>query len=518
MARIWMEGFEDGLPHGQYLEGSPGSNHINELSFSTFPSGAAAATGVIQLGAGRNEYSDKSLKINQHSSPAPKVTKTLATAKDEVYFRIYVKHEKVQSGTLYDAQEVVWFLDEAGNRIFSLYNANVSGPTDWALYVKTGGSYSKVVDYSFAANTWIKLEVYIKIGNGTGAYNIKINDVSVASNSGDNTGTSNLKSIGFGQYVTMVGGDNAFYFDDIALNDTAGTINNTWCGDGTIVALRPKGAGNYSQWDKSQGWTLAEASTTTTALMITSHGLANNDVIYNVTRDAYRIVTKTNDNELAVSAITGQVAGDVIVAFTNIATIEAGAGTSTSKVVISGHTLESYDCLVNTSRSNAIRRAIYIDGTSVFNSYAGNVEYPGSTVTSQASGDSIKTFKVKFYAISDHYKAVNTVNPNPQYANIQSDTSDDIDTFDMQELVADKSVPSNAGIIAASLNIYAKEKGAGSQVKPVLRISGTDYEGGAIALTSGTKEYQTVYDVSPATSEQWTIGVIDALEAGVKVV
>jgi hypothetical protein len=121
-------------------------------------------------------------------------------------------------------------------------------------------------------------------------------------------------------------------------------------------------------------------------------------------------------------------------------------------------------------------------------------------------------------AITDHYKAVMTTNPNPQYSNIQSGTSGHVDTFDMEELVADLGVPANAGVIAASLNIYAKEKGAGSQFYPVIRTGGADYRGAEVDMTSGTLEYQCIFEDNPDTVDTWELAEIDALEAGVEVV
>jgi len=187
-------------------------------------------------------------------------------------------------------------------------------------------------------------------------------------------------------------------------------------------------------------------------------------------------------------------------------------------VKISGHTLESYDVFVNETRSNAIRRVIYVSSSDCYNYFLENTDYTGSTVSSQTSGDSIKTFKVKQYPISDHWKAIANTQPNPQYSNIQSSTIDQKETFDMEKLVDDKGALPSTKIIAVSHNTYVKEKGAGSQYNPVFRIGSTDYEGDTITLTDNTYEYQQIHEVSPATSDQWDLTEVDALEAGLKVV
>lgn len=41
------------------------------------------------------------------------------------------------------------------------------------------------------------------------------------------------------------GSDNDY--DDIAMNDTTGTEDNSWCGDGRVIPLRPNGAGDSTQ-------------------------------------------------------------------------------------------------------------------------------------------------------------------------------------------------------------------------------------------------------------------------------
>lgn len=516
MARVWMEGFEDGIPHGHYIEGTPNTPFISGLSYTsgyadTFPT-------YITISTGRNAYSARCMKINNLSGGTFSnvvAVKTLSSALSELYFRTWFKHGITETNS--DTNDVIWLETSGTTRLIGIFS---NGLESFSVKVNIGGSYASVGNFVIPANTWAKLEIYLKVDSSTGAYEVRLNNASIYSDTGVNTGSTAVALIKMGCGASS--GTNVtkydLFYDDIAINDTTGAKNNTWCGDGTIVGLKPKASGNYSDWSTSQGWALAENGTTTTNIEITGHGLATDDVIYNATKGVYRLVTKVDDNNLTVSSVTDQAENDIIVGFAYAATITAGSGTSTSKVVLSGHTLESYEVFVNASRSNAIRRAIYISGTSVFNAFTNNADYPGSTVTSQASGDSIKTFKVKYFPITDHYKAVYSAIPNPIYSNIQSGTSGQKDTFDMEELVADKSVPANAGIIAVSHNTYAKEKGAGSQYNPLFRISSSDYTGDAITLISGTLEYQQIYEDSPATSTTWSLSEVDSLEAGVKVV
>jgi hypothetical protein len=363
-------------------------------------------------------------------------------------------------------------------------------------------------------NAWYKLDIYFKINETIGAYEVKLDNISIKSESSINTGTLNISRIYLGPKFDTTNSFLQVDFDDVALNNTTGVVNNSWCGDGSIIGLFPKSDGYAAQWNNSEGFAVAESGTNTTTIKITGHGLSTNDVIYNKTRNQYRIVTVTDANTLTVSSVTSQAQNDEIVAFAYVSTITAGIGTTSSLVVISGHTLESYDVFVNTTRSNTIRRVIYKSSSAVYNSAEGQ----GSTVTSQAAGDSIKTFKVKFYSVS-HWKACSTDKPNPQLSRIRSNTSNDIDSFDMQELTADKGVPSGASIRALTYHVYAGDSGTGgSEIKPILRSSSTNDEGTSITLGNQRLVYDELHEISPFTSSAWTRAEVDGLEAGVKLI
>lgn len=512
MARIWQEGFENGLPNSDYLEGSPATQFHNELTYTS-------DWEHFHLSTGRTTYSKYSLVCSLSGGDISRgfiASHNITGSLNECYLRCYFKYAFATSYTSAGQYETIAIRDTAGNYLLSLYGDTFDL---YQIRSRISDTYSSRVELTLGTECWYKVEMYIKIGVSDGAYEVRINDTAILTASSINTGSLNIGSIIFGcARNSSVNMGREMYYDDIALNDTSGTVNNSWCGSGTIMALKPKAAGTYSQWDTCQGYATAEALTDTTTLIITGHGLSTDDVIYNKTRNAYRIVTVSDVNTLTMTAITGQVAGDEIVAFTYNSTISAGSGTSTSKLVIPGHNLESYEVFVNTTRSDSIRRVIYIDGNDCYNYVYFEFTTVGSQVSSQTSGDSIKTFKLKQFAITNHYDAVTNATPNPMVSNIQTTTLNDIDTFDMEELVADKGITSNSSIVAVSSHIYAKEMGAGSQMKPVLRIDSTDYEGSTITLQGGTLDYQTIYDVSPDTSTAWSISEIDAIEAGVKLV
>lgn len=505
MSRIWQEGFEDGLPNVGYLEGATTSQYVKDESF-VFPRS-------MTLDSGRSIYSSRSLKfVYSADTGARYFVKTISPALSEIYSRIYFKST---GNVVYATTEIIRLVGVDGNILLSIVE-NTS-PGSYAIKVRKAGSYSQVATVTMATSEWHKIEFYYKVNGSTGAYEVRVDDVTVISESSLNTGASNVSSLSIGHSLQNA---SVYYIDDLAINDTSGSLNNSWCGNGTIISLKPKGTGNKSQWDNSKGYAKGESGTTPTNIKITGHGLATNDVIYNKTRDAYRIITYVDADNFTVSSVTSQTTSDVILLYKNVATISATSGTSTSLVTIAGHTMQSGDVVVNTSRSNAIRKVIYVSGNNVYNTHGTTANGTlGSDVTSQSSGDSIKTFAFTPYAITNHWESVaNQTDPSPKLSYIESSTGGDIDTFDMEELVADKGLPSGSTIVAVSHNTYAQEAGAGSQIKPVFRLSGTDYEGSAISLSGGTLQYQQIYETSPATSSAWSRSEIDALEAGIKLV
>ena len=127
-------------------------------------------------------------------------------------------------------------------------------PTDGLLRAYRGGSVLlATASTSFAVDTWHVIEWRTQITSASaGVIEVWLDGNRVINFSGDNTNSStlNVQSILLGQASsTSLAGTTGLYlaFDDIAINDTAGTINNGRPGDGRIVLLKPSGAGTTTQ-------------------------------------------------------------------------------------------------------------------------------------------------------------------------------------------------------------------------------------------------------------------------------
>jgi hypothetical protein len=91
-------------------------------------------------------------------------------------------------------------------------------------------------------NEWHLVEIHIGVANVGGIVEVRIDGVLDVTFTGD-TFTASSADI-----VYLMFGDNATeYFDDLALNDLAGGVDDSWCGDGRIILLRPNANGDLSQ-------------------------------------------------------------------------------------------------------------------------------------------------------------------------------------------------------------------------------------------------------------------------------
>lgn len=93
--------------------------------------------------------------------------------------------------------------------------------------------------------TWQLFEVRVKIDDTVGVIQVKIDGNLVIDFSGDTKPGADTEIDG----LAIRDGDyREHYYDDIAANSIDGAADNSWCGDGHVVALMPNGVGNSTQF------------------------------------------------------------------------------------------------------------------------------------------------------------------------------------------------------------------------------------------------------------------------------
>lgn len=126
------------------------------------------------------------------------------------------------------------------------------------VYSGNGSTLLATSSATLLANTWYTIDWRTLISTATtGASEVWIDGVQAINFSGDNSATStlNVATLKLGQVAAagFSNGGGHFGFDDLAINDTAGSINNARIGDGRIVLLKPNGAGTNA--DQTRGGT-----------------------------------------------------------------------------------------------------------------------------------------------------------------------------------------------------------------------------------------------------------------------
>ena len=102
---------------------------------------------------------------------------------------------------------------------------------------------------ALTAGTMYLIEVHVKIDDTVGAIDVKIDGIADASFAGDTKpGAATYDGIWWSGASTQT-----FQLDDLALNDTTGGVDDSWCGDGKVVILLPNAAGDVTQLTPSAG-------------------------------------------------------------------------------------------------------------------------------------------------------------------------------------------------------------------------------------------------------------------------
>ena len=138
---------------------------------------------------------------------------------------------------------------------------------------------------NITANTWYLVEIYIKIGdNPNGRVITKIDGITDIDFTGD-TQPAAITTINRIDFKGQGGVGEENYFDDIAINNTSGTSDNSWCGDGHIIALIPDSAGDVTQLIPSSGssnWSLVDERPANTTDYVSGSVIGEYD-LYNLT-------------------------------------------------------------------------------------------------------------------------------------------------------------------------------------------------------------------------------------------
>ena len=107
---------------------------------------------------------------------------------------------------------------------------------------------------AFLPDTFYLVEIHVIIHDTTGTIELKINGVQAGSWMGDTKPGADTDATAIAIYHNGgASGQGCAYFDDIAVNNTAEAVDNSWCGDGHVIALKPNANGDSSDFTGSDG-------------------------------------------------------------------------------------------------------------------------------------------------------------------------------------------------------------------------------------------------------------------------
>ncbi len=243
MARILTCGFETG--------------HIDELpGIGQTSGGGSTAPAVSTTNPRSGTYSMYCDAVVSNGTGASYRRVTLPSALSEIYGRVAVR-ANLDLAPNRSIAFLRWFDSAVGAQLYLLLNT-----ATMQLQLYRGATFSGTLlatsSVNFLATDMNLLEYRLVVANAdSGVFQLKVNgslgiDYSGVGADTQNTANSNVQTIDFGPVSsTTHGGD--WYFDDLAINDTSGTAQTSWCGDAAVLLLKPSGAGTTTQLTPSAG-------------------------------------------------------------------------------------------------------------------------------------------------------------------------------------------------------------------------------------------------------------------------
>ena len=171
------------------------------------------------------------------------------TALDEFYIQVGFKMERPVS-EVNDGSILRW---QSGTNIVGMLSFN---PNDQKLSVYVGDheTLAGTSSVQLLYDRWYYVEIYVHLDATTGFIELKVDGLPQFIFEGASTPSYTtvdmfyILSDGFGNYVA----GSSFWVDDIVINDTTGSVNNSWPNGSKIVLLLPSGRGYSSQWEKTE--------------------------------------------------------------------------------------------------------------------------------------------------------------------------------------------------------------------------------------------------------------------------
>lgn len=195
------------------------------------------ATGTVTIETTTVRSGTYALKLYSQGIGAY-VSHTLATPVSELYVRAAFQFD---TNNIENAP-VIQLLDSASAELGTVYVGS-----DNVLHADIGGSDVATGATTLVVDTWYLLEARLKVADSSGIFQVRLDGATEINFSGDTKpgSTTTIDYVRFQGGVTWASSGTT-YVDDIGINDTNGTRDTSWCGDGHIVAYAINANGTYT--------------------------------------------------------------------------------------------------------------------------------------------------------------------------------------------------------------------------------------------------------------------------------
>lgn len=258
MARLWQSGWE--------------LNSITtDVEWSNVTgAGATIQTAVTRSGgyAARTNPTAATAFFRYHYS-----TTNLSTF---AYLRVYMRIAALPGANT----TVVRFVDNANNQCAQLRLT----ATGTLVLLDAASNPVGSASAALSLNQWYRIELGLDASSAPGSVEARIDGATFAS--GANSAQAPWARVLFGPVVSATCD---IYWDDAALNDNSGTLQNSWPGDGKILHLVPAATGDANAWNNTANgagstanWQLVSDVPPDDATTLVQSGTLNAEDFYNL--------------------------------------------------------------------------------------------------------------------------------------------------------------------------------------------------------------------------------------------
>lgn len=164
----------------------------------------------------------------------PWARKLISPGFTELYFRLGFYARSISANKTWFS----WYGNDPNTKLGRVFLQN-----DYKLKAVVGTTEVASGTELVSVYAWHLLEVHVKIADSGGVIQVKIDGVLDIDYEGDTKSGSETEIKGFEFYF-----DSTVFIDDFAVNDTSGAVDNSWCGDGHVIALKPNSSGDSSDF------------------------------------------------------------------------------------------------------------------------------------------------------------------------------------------------------------------------------------------------------------------------------